>query len=146
MSRPLRIEDLIVWKLACEFEAGVLALLRASPSAARDFKFAAQLGDSASSVAANIAEGFYRYNAGEFAQFLRYSRGSLAEAEKWLQTGVRKGYWQEDDLRTWFAIAARLGPALRSLHNSLTAAAKRKKEERGGKGSEGGKGVSKVRE
>lgn len=133
MSRPLRIEDLIVWKLACEFEAGVLALLQASPAAARDFKFASQLGGAASSVAANVAEGFYRYNAAEFAQFLRYSRASLAEAEKWLATGVRKGYWNEEHLRTWFAIAARLGPALRGLHNSLTAAAKRKKDGKGGK-------------
>ena len=146
MSRPLRIEDLIVWKLACEFEAGVIALLGASPPAVRDFKFASQLGDAASSVAANVAEGFYRYNASEFAQFLRYARGSLAEAEKWLATGVRKGYWNDAQLTTWRAIAARLGPALRGLHNSLLAAAKRKKEERGGKGSEGGKGVSKVRE
>ena len=142
MSRPLRIEDLVVWKLACEFEAGVIALLRASPAASRDFRFSSQLGDAASSVAANVAEGFYRYNASEFAQFLRYARASLAESEKRLETGVRLGFWRESDLTTWRAIAARLGPAMRGLHNSLMAAAKRKKE---GKGSEGVRGVSKVR-
>ena len=134
VSRPLRIEDLVVWKLACEFEAGVIALLRASPTASRDFRFSSQLGDAASSVAANVAEGFYRYNAGEFAQFLRYARASLAESEKRLETGVRLGYWRQTDLTTWLAIANRLGPAMRGLHNSLI--------ERRRKSGKGGKGVS----
>lgn len=129
MSRPLRIEDLVVWNLACEFEAGVIALLRASPTGSRDFRFSSQLGDAASSVAANVAEGFYRYNASEFAQFLRCARASLAESEKRLETGVRLGFWRDTDLTPGLAIAGRLGPAMRGLHNSLLAAAKRTKEE-----------------
>jgi hypothetical protein len=35
MARPLKIDDLVVWKLACEFEDGVLALLDGSPRAVR---------------------------------------------------------------------------------------------------------------
>lgn len=145
MSRPLRIEDLVVWKLACEFEAGVIALLRASPAASRDFRFSSQLGDAASSVAANVAEGFYRYNASEFAQLLRYARASLAESEKRLETGVRLGFWRDTDLTPWRSIAARLGPAMRGLHNSLLKASREKKE-RDRKGREGGKGSKQVRE
>ena len=95
VSRPLDIENLKVWKLACAFEDGVLDLLERSPKAVRDGKFYVQLGDAASSVANNVAEGFYRFNAAEFANFVRYSRASLAEAERQLRAGVRKRHWPQ---------------------------------------------------
>lgn len=43
-----------------------------------------QILDSGGSMSANIAEGFGRGGPKEFEQFLRYSRGSLAETEDWL--------------------------------------------------------------
>lgn len=43
-----------------------------------------QLRRSASSVAANIAEGFSRYSTKEFIQYLYQSRGSLSEAQYFL--------------------------------------------------------------
>ena len=54
----------------------VYALVRVHPSAAEDVRFRAQLFDAAASVEMNIAEGWRRHNAGEFSQFLRYSRAS----------------------------------------------------------------------
>ena len=125
MSRPLVIDNLRVWKLGCEFEDGVLDLLERSPRAVRDAKFYGQLGDAASSVSSNIAEGFYRYNAREFAQFLRYSRGSLAEAERRLQAGVRKGYWPQASADPLLALSAQLGPALSAFRRYLQEASAR---------------------
>jgi four helix bundle protein len=99
-----------------------------SPRAVRDGKFYAQLSDAASSVSSNVAEGFYRYNASEFAHFLRYSRGSLAEAERRLHAGVRKRYWPQASADVNLAIAAHLGPALDGFRRYLLAAAARKRE------------------
>lgn len=127
VARPLDIENLKVWQLACAFEDGVFDLLERSPRAVRDGKFYQQLSDAASSVASNVAEGFYRYNAAEFANFIRYSRSSLAEAERRLHAGVRKRYWPQDSANTQLAIAAHLGPALDGFRRYLLAAAARKK-------------------
>lgn len=106
----------------------MLDLLERSPRAVRDGKFYVQLSDAASSVATNVAEGFYRYNAVEFANFLRYSRGSLAEAERRLQAGVRKRHWPQASAEPHLAVAAQLGPALEGFRRYLLAAAARKRD------------------
>lgn len=119
MARPLKLEDLIVWQLACEFEGRVIELVRRTPPAARDFKFAGQLSDAATSVPSNITEGFHRFRAGEFAQFLRYARGSLAEAEKRLHTGVRLNYFRQGEIDPLLRLARRLGKGLTNFQRYL---------------------------
>lgn len=128
MGRPLVLEDLIVWRLACEFEDGVIDLVRGTP-AARDFKFAGQITDAATSVPSNVSEGFHRFRALEFAQFIRYARASLAEAEKRLRTGVRKNYFRQADIDPLLRLARRLGKGLMNFHAYLIrrAAASRRK-------------------
>lgn len=119
MARPLRIENLEVWKLACQFEDGVLRLLEGTPRARRDFKFYMQLSDAASSVANNVCEGYYRFNALEFANFLRYSRGSLREAQRRLRTGTLKGYWPMASVEPWLKLAYRLDSAIKAFRTYL---------------------------
>ena len=119
MARPLRLDDLIVWQLACEFEARVIDLVRRTPPAARDFKFAAQLTDAAASIPSNITEGFHRFRATEFVQLLRYARGSLAEAEKRLQTGVRKSYFRQTEVDPLLRLARRLGKGMTNFSQYL---------------------------
>ena len=114
--------------MSCAFEDGVLNLLEGSPRAVRDAKFYGQLSDAATSVSSNVAEGFYRFNAMEFANFIRYSRSSLAEAERRLHAGGRKRYWPQSAADPHLAIAAQLGPALQGFHGYLVAAAARKRE------------------
>ena len=113
--------------MSCAFEDGVLDLLEGSPKAVRDGKFYGQLSDAASSVSSNVAEGFYRFNAMEFANFIRYSRSSLAEAERRVQAGVRKGYWPQTAADPHLALAGQLGPALQGFREYLVAAAARKR-------------------
>ena len=119
MSRPLKLDELIVWKLACEFEAQVLDLIERCPTARRDFRFTGQLTDAATGVPSNVTEGFHRFRAGEFAQFLRYARGSLAEAEKRLHTGVRRNYFAQADIDPLLRLARRLGKALTNFQAYL---------------------------
>ena len=118
MSRPLKLEALVVWQLACEFESGVIDLVQRTP-AARDYRFAGQLTDAATGVPSNITEGFHRFRALEFAQFIRYARASLAEAEKRLQTGVRKNYFRQADVDPLARLARRLGKGLMNFHAYL---------------------------
>ena len=119
MSRPLKLDDLIVWQLACQFETQVLDLLERRPEARRDFRFTGQLSDAAASVPSNVAEGFHRFRASEFAQFLRYARGSLAESEKRLHTGVRRNYFSQADVDPLLRLARRLGKALTNFQAYL---------------------------
>ena len=125
MARELKIENLVVWQLACEFEDGVLDLLERSPTARRDFKLYVQLSDAASSVSSNLAEGFYRFNAREFANFVRYSSGSLGEAERRLRAGVRKRHWAQSQADPLLSLVLRLRPALNGFRLYLLKAAER---------------------
>lgn len=47
-------------------------------------------------MSANVAEGYGRGSSGEFEQFLRYSRGSLAETDNWLYKTMRQGFITEN--------------------------------------------------
>jgi four helix bundle protein len=55
------------------------------------FGLTSQIRRSASSVAANIAEGYGRENTGSFIQFLRISQGSLKELETHVVLSQRVG-------------------------------------------------------
>jgi four helix bundle protein len=88
-----RIEDLIAWQLAQSFKLEAYRLLQAFPAAGAAFQFRDQLRGSASSVGMNIAEGFRRYDAREFARFLTIALASLSEAMLWLCDGIDRGHF-----------------------------------------------------
>jgi four helix bundle protein len=125
--RELRLEDLIVWHLASRLEAEVIGLVQRT-SACRDFRFANQLTDAVTDVASDVSEGFHRFSAAEFAQFLRYARASLAETEKRLRTGVLKRHFTETDIAPLIVLAKRLGKALTNFEAYLLRKAQEKKE------------------
>ena len=67
-------EDLEVWKRGCRLAVEVYQALGES----KDFALADQMRRSAVSVSSNIAEGYERPTK-DYARFLTYSLGSLAE-------------------------------------------------------------------
>jgi four helix bundle protein len=71
-------EDLDVWRLAHELRLKVYTIAKYLPEDER-YGIASQIKRSATSVAANIAEGHGRYHFQENIQFCRQARGSLAE-------------------------------------------------------------------
>lgn len=87
------IEDLVAFQLAREYKLAVYALVKAHPGASRAWKFVDQLYGSASSVEANLVEGFHRRNARENRQFVRYALGSLAESQQRVVDGVHRGLY-----------------------------------------------------
>ena len=86
-----RFEDLVAWQLANQLSFEVFAATETG-AASREFKFRDQFRDAAASVPRNIAEGFGRYTPGDFARFVRYARGSLAETENCLKEARARGH------------------------------------------------------
>ena len=73
-------EDLIVWQKAHKLMLGVYKLTALLPLDEK-YNRITQLKRAASSVSANIAEGFGRYHFQENIQFCRQARGSLEEVK-----------------------------------------------------------------
>lgn len=112
------LDELVAYQLSMELKKQVLELLHGS-SARHDTKLASQIGDAASSVPSNIAEGFYRFNPGEFAQFVKYARGSLQEVRTRLPDGVAKRYYSDAEISEMLKLAERLARVLGGLYFSL---------------------------
>ena len=114
-----RLEELLAFQSAVEMKLAVYALVRVHPSAAEDVRFRAQLFDAAASVEMNIAEGWRRHNAGEFSQFLRYSRASLEEAERWIHDGVARRHYSIAEAQRALDLADTCGRLTMALWKSL---------------------------
>lgn len=72
--------DLDVWKLAHELRLKVYIIAKYLPKD-ENFNIISQIKRSATSVPANIAEGYGRYHYQENIQFCRQARGSLVETK-----------------------------------------------------------------
>jgi four helix bundle protein len=86
-----RFEDLLTWQLMHEVNVEVWTIA-ARPPLESNVKFRGQLTDAADSAVRNVAEGFARYNPGDFARFLDVSRASATEVRSCLKTARIAGY------------------------------------------------------
>ena len=91
MRRVKTIRDLLVWQKSMEL---VLTSYRLSAGLPKDERFAlaSQIRRAATSIPANIAEGFGRWNAREFSRFLSIASGSLRELETHFLIAQQLGY------------------------------------------------------
>ena len=112
------VEDLVAYQFAVRFKSDVYRLIRLSPVAQRDFKYRAQIEDALGGIDSNIAEGFGRHRATEFANFLLYALGSIAEAKARLQDGILRGHFFAEDCVTAFAWAGRCRQVTERLRKS----------------------------
>jgi four helix bundle protein len=110
--------ELVAWQLADRLRALVWKMTETGP-AARDLKFRSQIRDSISAVCRNLAEGFYRFDHPEFAQFTRIARGSLGETRDLLLEGAMAGYFTADDLQEAQNLGKRAMVAVSRLHRYL---------------------------
>jgi len=90
MSQVRSYRDLQVWQRAMDVAVAVYDLTRSYP---RDelFGLTSQSRRAASSIAANIAEGYGRASKPSYLSFLRIARGSLEELETHLMLAERVG-------------------------------------------------------
>ena len=79
-NRIEKLEDLIVWKKAKNLTTEIYRISSKGPFA-KDYPLRDQIRRAAISTSSNIAEGFGRYNRGEFANFLSIASGSTTEVK-----------------------------------------------------------------
>jgi four helix bundle protein len=79
-----------------------------------------QVRRAASSVPANIAEGFGRENRGSYQQFLRIAQGSLKELETHLLISQRIGIAQSGTVASLLSQSESVGKLLRFLIRKLS--------------------------
>ena len=112
------LKDLIVWQLAEELRAEIVRLSN-EPAARRDFRFRDQIVRAASSVAANIAEGYGRAAHTDFARFIGIATGSLRETETWIRDGISRKFWPTDNAAAALLLCKRLTVGLNRLRTYL---------------------------
>jgi four helix bundle protein len=84
-------KDLEVWRAARELRKEIYRVARWLPDFEK-FGLSSQLRRAATSVTANLAEGFGRFGYQENAQLCRQARGSLYEVRDHLTTCIDEGY------------------------------------------------------
>lgn len=85
------------------------------------FGLTSQMRRSASSVAANIAEGHGRENSGSFVQFSRIAQGSLKETETHLILAGRLKLAAQNEIEGAIKQCEDIGRMLRALIRSIQA-------------------------
>ncbi|MGQ0742331.1 MAG: four helix bundle protein [Alphaproteobacteria bacterium] len=106
--------DLRVWQDAMSLAESCYQLTRSFPKD-ETFGLTTQIRRSASSIAANVAEGQGRENTQAFIQFLRISQGSLKELETHLLLAERVGLGTKPEFVQLLERCQALGKMLRSL-------------------------------
>lgn len=115
-----RFEDLECWK-----EARILVRHVYNSSTDKDFKkdfgLVGQIQRAATSVMANIAEGFVRKSDKEFVQFLFIAMSSAAEVQSHLYVALDLKYLSEEQFRTIHSQADKTARIISALVKYLRA-------------------------
>ena len=107
-----------VWQHAAELFVAVTTLIRGLPASER-FVFETQTRRAARGVAASLAEGFRRWDLGDYVRSVSYASGSLGEVETDLHLIGRVNDVDATQLEQCRALADRTGRELTRLANSL---------------------------
>lgn len=124
-----RFEDLLTWRLMFRLSREVRKFTK-KPPASRDFKHRDQIRDSSASAHRNVAEGFGRYNPGEFVRFLDVSRGSAEETRALLKTAHAAHFLSDEKFAALDSLAIRGLQALAKLQRYLRSPAAKRNAER----------------
>ena len=93
-SKIQRLEDLYVWQKSKRLGREIY-LHTNSGAISKDYHFRNQIRKAAISISSNIAEGFGRYNPGEFRNFLSIASGSTTEVKSQIYLAKEIGYITE---------------------------------------------------
>jgi four helix bundle protein len=123
MAAFRRFEDIIAWQLGVQLRDRIFDLTGACKRIDDDFR--EQIRDSASSVPRNIAEGFAKFNPGDFGRFVAIARGSLGETQNHLRHGLRERFWTSEQFDEMWRVSCRAVRATARLHAYLRAQSSR---------------------
>jgi len=110
--------DLIVWQKAMKLAVAICIRTRKFPKE-EIYGITSQLRRAASSVPSNISEGQGKATAGEFIQSLGHARGSLFEAQTYLEIAKELGYLSPEEFQSFFKDSYAVGGLLNRLIESL---------------------------
>ncbi len=111
-------KDLLVWRASVELAVDCYSATKAFPTS-EAYGMTSQIRRSATSIAANIAEGHGRESTGSFVQFLRVAQGSLKELETHLILSGRVGLMREVEATKLLEQTDEIGRMVRSMIRSL---------------------------
>ncbi len=98
MATIKRFEELECWQEARKL-VGVIYALTKKSGFKNDFELRNQVVRSATSVMANIAEGFHRSSRKDFLKFLDYSRSSIAETLSHCYISLDQQYISDSEMQ-----------------------------------------------
>lgn len=96
-NRVEEFEDLEAWQIAIDVAVMVYEVTSKYPKSEL-YSLTNQMRRASSSISANIAEGFGRYNTKEKAQFYKIANGSLLELKSFCYLSKRLSYIDDDQL------------------------------------------------
>jgi four helix bundle protein len=111
-------QDLLVWQQSMDLVAEIYSTTKAWPKDEL-FGLTAQVRRAATSIPANIAEGYGRENRGSYLQFLRIAQGSLKELETHLLIAERVGLSTKEKVAPLLQRVESVGKLLRLLLRKL---------------------------
>lgn len=118
MAQVSSFEDLTVWQKSQDL---AVEIYRATKTFPKDEVFAitSQLRRSASSISANIAEGFGRESKKDKLHFYTIAYGSILETKNFLYLAKRLGYIEENKLEELLVLSLDCQKLLNALKTSL---------------------------
>jgi len=116
MAEIRTFRDLTVWQKAHQFVLQAYQLTRSFPDDEK-FGIVSQLRRAASSIPANIAEGFVRRSQRDKIHFYNIAQGSLEECKYFLILANDLGYTK--DIRAESSLADEVGRLLHGLINAI---------------------------
>jgi len=112
--------DLRVWQAGMDLAENAYRLSKKFP-ASEIYGLTSQIRRSATSVPANIAEGYGRESTRSYIQFLKTARGSLRELETHVLLAQRIGLIDATDSTDLIKKAESIGKMLSALIKSINA-------------------------
>ena len=113
-------KELVVWQKSIHLTTEPYRITENFPKT-ETFGLRGQVRRAATSVPANIAEGWGRGSASEYIQFLTVARGSLLELETHLIVSEKLGFLDKTKSETARALIVDIGKMLTRLMQSLHA-------------------------
>jgi four helix bundle protein len=117
-----RFKSLVVWQKAQSLAVTLVALVDGLPRSRSADTLGNQLLRAATSIPANIAEGYGRYSEAAYRSHLSIARGSLFEVQSWLDLLQRTGYTEEPRIQVLLRDSEELARLLTATMKPLRSA------------------------
>ena len=111
--------ELEAWKLAHQVRLRMIELT-GRPQVARNFDFVNQTDTAARSACRNIAEGFWRYQHPQFAQYLNIAKASLGELFDSVDEALARHYVTPEEYGSLNKLVSSALASTTSLHRYVS--------------------------